>query len=347
MLNSIKKVFFKPLGKIEDKNPIFIVGAARSGTTLLSMILNSHSKIGFFGETQAYHVIRYKYATNFEKKKNLNRFLRDWNSHVKSNTPYPDLLKEEKVIEKLKTSKTYAETINVVMEAFINQEKKTIWGDKSPSHIFRLKTILEAFPKAKIIHIVRDPRSVITSQLEAFNRNNFSDKNIVLKALYWNAVVKKKKKYDRIDHNNYMLCTYESVIEDTLLSIKKICQFLNVEFEQGMLSYYEKSEKYGQKDKDGILTKHHHLITKKVDKSRISRWKNRLSAFQIALIEKICKKGMETFHYNFENSDENNYKINTVIIVGKLRWYLKVIWSLIISIVKIIYWIFRHLLKMG
>ena len=59
--------------------PFFIVGCTRSGTTLISRILDSHSRLAVYHESHFYHLLRHdlhRYG-NLEQAANLRRFLAD------------------------------------------------------------------------------------------------------------------------------------------------------------------------------------------------------------------------------------------------------------------------------
>lgn len=61
---------------MDSVSPVFIVGAGRSGTTLLQLALNMHPKLAVFGETQAF--FRYRKYGSLKQPQYLTRFLRDW-----------------------------------------------------------------------------------------------------------------------------------------------------------------------------------------------------------------------------------------------------------------------------
>jgi len=65
-----------PLGSIPEIEPVFVVGAARSGTTPLQLALNMHPELGVYGETQAFFVHRKFAAERTEMR--LRRLLAYW-----------------------------------------------------------------------------------------------------------------------------------------------------------------------------------------------------------------------------------------------------------------------------
>lgn len=112
--------------------PVFIIGAARSGTTVLGDILSTHPDLAYWLEpkyiwrfgnaTLAHDVLKASDARKEVKKYIRNRFF-----------------------------------------DFLNEQGKARFVEKTPSNVFRLPFIYEIFPEARFVHIIRDGRDVVLS----------------------------------------------------------------------------------------------------------------------------------------------------------------------------------------
>ncbi len=156
-----------PLGSMPDIKPVFIVGAGRSGTTPLQLALNMHPQLGVYGETQAFFV-HPKFGAEADEI-NLRRLLKYWRGIVSNCSPFEDLLDADGIQNRLARSPSYAQVMNLIMGEIAARDGKGRWGEKSPAHVFRLDEIRSCFPNAQIIHIVRDPRGVVCSNIKAFS----------------------------------------------------------------------------------------------------------------------------------------------------------------------------------
>jgi len=112
-----------------EKQPIFIVGMPRSGTTLLEQIVSSHQKVYGGGELDT--------LTNL-----INPIIKNYMSG------------EIKLLDKELISFIRQEYLHI-LSSFNVSEK--IITDKLPLNFQYIGFILSAFPEAKIVHIKRDP----------------------------------------------------------------------------------------------------------------------------------------------------------------------------------------------
>lgn len=114
------------------KHEIIIIGAARSGTTMLGNILALHPDIAYLEEPN----VIWKYR----------------NAHKKND-----------LFTVLDADKTKIDYINNKFVKFVKDKNKIRLLEKTPSNSLRLSFVRKVFPKSKIIILVRDGRDVAVS----------------------------------------------------------------------------------------------------------------------------------------------------------------------------------------
>lgn len=285
-----------PFGSKHDIEPIFVVGAGRSGTTPLQLALNMHPKLGIYGETQAFFVHRKFGAPSTAG--NLRRLLEYWRLVIEGCCPYADLFDNSEIETSLANAPTYADVLDLVIGAIAAREGKQRWGEKTPAHVFKLREIRSCFPNARIIHIVRDPRAVVCSSIRAFRRAQFTDWNIFAATKYWVRCLEVHEKEVSKRSDRYMLVQYEDFVTRPEATLLDICSFLNVEFVGDMLSAHRMASRYIRPDKSGLIPPLHALTQEPLNPQRTEAWKEVLSADQSRLIERIAGTHMAKLGYS-------------------------------------------------
>lgn len=114
------------------KQPIIILGAARSGTTLIGSIFKEHPDVAYWEEPN----FIWKYKTAF--------------------------LGHDMIPSKFATSKR-KEYIEYNFDKFLKNSNKSVFVEKTPANTYRIGYVHKIFPDAKFIHIIRDGREVALS----------------------------------------------------------------------------------------------------------------------------------------------------------------------------------------
>ena len=280
---------------------LFIIGMPRSGTKLLRTILNNHSNI-YIPEVETLFIPRIlkKYGgkyLNDEDAKEIKQIIQDslfYFYYLKG--------RDFEFPTSLSNDETAVSLLDMFFENLSNTQNKKIEiiGDKSPNYIFDIDILRRYYPKAKFIHIIRDPRDVVVSMKNAWN------KNVYRSAYRWSLGIQsfnKEKKMNSIE------IRYEDLLNNSQEVVNKICFFLNVPFEDKMLNVSKSVENYGSaKGKSGIL------------QFNINKYRDKLTEKQIKLIEGYTFKYLKKYGYSLDSEQ--------IISINPSRFRLY-IWALI------------------
>lgn len=282
------------------KSPIFIVGANRSGTTLLRLILNAHSRLAipeevvYFGSFMAGIPIE-KWESPGLNDDAYSRFVKDF---VVKKCASLEGVNQEKVTDKILRDKPYdfSKPYRYMLEAWADIHGKNRWGEKTPGNLFYADILLEMFPGAQFIHVVRDPRAGVSSMMNT----TFFPKDIVFNALNRHkfmtagrAILEKA-----VPENQRMTLRYEDLVLHPEEAVKRICTFLDEPFEASMMGFYKDSSRYMKQD---AATKFNKAATKPISADMLLKWKKKLTDSEIAQIEMLCGEEMKEFEYDFEH----------------------------------------------
>ncbi|ESA32696.1 sulfotransferase domain protein [Leptolyngbya sp. Heron Island J] len=218
---------------------VFIVGCARSGTTLLQSLLASHPEIASFPESKFFVDLVWmpeersrRYALGLVSKQ-LRTTLESFLDEV----GHPELKRK---LPRLPLIKAYVQSFKAILDELTQLQGKSIWLEKTPEHLWRLKYVENYLPEAKVIHIVRNGMDVIASIYDLAQRHP-NHWGRVYKTL--DSCIKRWTDDIAITHQylskpNHTLIYYEQLVEKPADEIERLCQFIGVPFDISMLENY-------------------------------------------------------------------------------------------------------------
>ncbi len=152
--------------KRTENKPIFIAGLQRSGTSLMRGIIGSHPTVAIFQWdlplwTSFYD--RYKYK-NLDDVTIWCQLIQEILSHTK--VQEASIILDRNAIFKAVDGESHV-ACGVIFEHILRQYATQVgrprWGLKTPNNEFYAEAIFKAYPNAKMIHMIRDPRDVAVS----------------------------------------------------------------------------------------------------------------------------------------------------------------------------------------
>lgn len=264
-------------GEASQGTPFFIVGCGRSGTTLLRSMLDSHPSVGV--PLESLFIIDYllssRPATVLQKLLPKEYELREWGVHCHS--------------ADLADCESGAEMIDRVHRIYLQQHGKNRWGQKTPRFVRYGELLRTHFPGARFIHVIRDPRAVTSSLV----RSEVHRTTPYHAARRWQGDVAAGLTFEQNHPHDVLRIRYEDMVTRPETALRRVCQFLELEFFDDMLRYHEHARSaYGS-----YYEKIHSGLSKPVSAGAIDAWTRHLSEPDVALVEFVCGDLMERLGY--------------------------------------------------
>jgi hypothetical protein len=270
--------------------PFFVVGSARSGTTMLRLILNSHPQVAVPPESRfivELHPDRAGKGSNPAPTVEVKSFLTRLAEHHNFQAWELDIALVAAEIEG--DLVPYPEAVEAAYRAFAKAHGKVRWGDKTPRYIEHIPLIRSLFPTARFIHLVRDGRDVALS----YAHMDFGPKTVSKAARIWAKRVGAGLAAGRdLDPSCYLELRYEDLVKSTEEIVKEVCDFLDIEFDPRMLDEEERAK--------GINRRRAGRYNPDIAKSVVKRtraWEEQMPPSQIEVFEAIAGDVLSTLGY--------------------------------------------------
>lgn len=259
------------------QNLIFLISQPRAGSTMMQRILGGHSEIDTVSEPwimlhPLFAMKQRQITTPFEAQL-AEMALQDFVGHFPENI---ELF--------FNAVRNYAMTF---YGRSLELSKKSFFLDKTPRYYMIIPELIKCFPNAKFIILLRNPMAVLSSTLLSWFKNN--PDRLIQTNNYKDLVDAPKMLLDGINllgSKGYTV-HYEKLVQNTETEMQRLCSWLNIEFEPGMIMYGKNKFTSGRLgDKIGVL-RYNHPVTDSIQKWKSNFKSDRLKNFARKLLQSI------------------------------------------------------------
>jgi len=295
-------------------NPVFVVGASRSGTNLVRALLNRHSELWVSAETHYFDDLRPRLpGGGSQPLEGADRDLCEeyflalsHRAFGQAGDPAESRVDRENLRSLAQelggTGDAYFEALCVLRARLRSRPR---WGEKTPRHVYRIDELLEAFPDGKVVCLVRDPRAVVASyrdwhgaaerrgvteseELAADRRRSRRSYNPVLMSLLWRGVVQASyQALRRHGAERVRIQRFERLAERPEDEVRELCGWLGLAYEPGLLEIPVVNSSYATTG-EGVSTE------------PLDRWRERLSDSEVGVVQACCGRLMDELGYERE-----------------------------------------------
>lgn len=224
--------------------PVFVIGMPRSGTTLVEQILASHPEIHGAGELSHIRDI----ALNLHIESGDSRLYPLNLPHITHDT-----------LEQI--SHRYIGVLTSMMDG----EKRVV--DKMPANFMFLGLIQLLFPKAQIIHCIRNPLDTCLScYFQQFSNGQYYSYNQSDLAFYYNTYTEYMDHWEQNIDLPILHLNYRDLVENQEKYSRQLVEFTGLEWHEGCLDFHNNKRK--------ILTASYDQVRRPIYSRSINRWKH-------------------------------------------------------------------------
>ncbi len=271
------------------RGPLFVVGCSRSGTTLLQQMLNAHPRIAIAPETHfmPYYAAKREPYGDLARDDAFSRLVEDFAAA----TDFPDLglAPDEFRRAARRAPRTFAGVFGLIMEMFARAKGAAIMGEKTPAHVGYLRELKAAFPAARFIHVVRDPRAVVNSR----RAETWGPGDVRENAAFWVEQVGLGARGARELGRDAVTIRYEDLVARPDETLRRLCADLDVEFVPAMLEYWKHNTRLVNTGREPWKAN----ALRPIQPGCVDRWRGRLSARDVLEIEAIAWPLMRAYRY--------------------------------------------------
>ena len=244
ILNFFKKENIHNLSKssTNDKDPIFVLGMPRSGSTLVDQIISSHSKVD--GTQELPNIIKIASELN-----------------TNGQNTYPEVLKDLDDMMLTKLGKEY------MSETAWARDSAPFFIDKMPNNFIHIGLIKTILPNAKIIDTRRDPMDTCFSCFKQFfARGQLFTYSLEDLGNYYTDYIRAMNHWHNVYGKDIYTVHYNNVINETEDTIRRLLDYCELPFEKECLEFHKSSRP--------VKTPSAEQVRQPIYKSGLNYWKN-------------------------------------------------------------------------
>ena len=266
-----------------EAGPFFIVGSARSGTTLLRVIFNAHPEVAVPPEsrfiTELWTGSDTVATDEFLRRLEGHRQFHSWGLPI--DDVRPRLGSEGRI--------AYGRAIEAVYEAYTQRSEKKRWGDKTPRYVEHIPFLAQLFPGSRFIHLVRDGRNVALSYADV----PFGPKTVGKAAALWKKRVTAGVEDGRpLGPDRYKEVRYEDLVAAPESQVRALCDFVGIAFVSDMMEYTDKAQEFVF---EKAKSYNPHVLEK--PRQDVRSWEQTMPPDHVAVFEAVAGDVLDLFGY--------------------------------------------------
>lgn len=287
----------------KELGPVFIGGPDRCGKTTMQAFLVSHPRISIPDVGSNMWTYFYGQFGDLGKRNNFDRCLNAMLAykHIRYLKPDPERIRREF----WKGPPTYARLFELFQQYYAERAGKPRWGVQTGLIERYADQVIDAYPMAKMIHMVRDPRDRYQASLALWPDGKGRAGGATARWLYSLSLAERNlKKYP----GQYKVVQFEALVRKPEETIRDVCRFIGEEYVPDMLTMSGAPERRDKLRSRATIK----IGSTPLSDEFISIYRGTIPESEIAFMQQFAGRQMVEFGYeldpiHFSRSEKMRY----------------------------------------
>ena len=234
---------------------VFVTGASRSGTTVLSRILGralgaaSLNELHFFGSLVPFDECGTPLPRERAERAVAMTLARHHRDYWVSGPDGEERDSAKRIVGSLRPAEATGDRLfAATMDEIRRLTGAAVLCEQTPRNIYYAFHLLDAFPDAHVVHVVRDPRAVLASQKRRYRMRELGGSNVpvaevvrlwlnyhpVTMVRLWLSATREAMAIG--GHPRVRIVRYEDLVGSPEATVRGLCAALGLTYEAGMLN---------------------------------------------------------------------------------------------------------------
>lgn len=291
-----------------DQRACFIAGPAKSGTTLLTSLLDGHPDLLVLPEETAYFPTvltkygrrsrreQFNYLTQLSLANVLFGGPCKWGRRDYSHFATAGLLAafEEAAFDPANAHRDLLALLLASYARILGRAPESVryWVEKTPANRDHLPAIFARFPSSKVLMTIRDPRALLASHIQLEQTRQLRRFSIYLLVHHWRtaARIALQQRTAPATDQRVLTLDFEELVQQPDVQMRRVCAFLGIEYRPNLLEPTKIGRQWtGNSAAERTFAA---ISTEPVD-----RWRTVLTQDEIGWVEWHCRPLMEALGY--------------------------------------------------
>lgn len=281
------------------ERPVVVLGVGRSGTSLVHSMLHAHPEIVLLPETHFFRQyvgpvlsrmwIDVRGARHFKQVLERDRYF--CRAGIETGNLLAPFFSGKMDFT---VAAAHRRLLVCYLEKYLPDKKSDApvrVGFKDPRLIDFLPALGNVYPKATVVHIIRDPRDVLVSRRKAEWSRGRSDLSHIF--AYRLQMGRGRRTGTRVFGDQYLELRYEDLLAAPRVALKRVCAHVDIPFRERMLHFTDSAEELVAEDERAWKKE----TTNPLDQNNTGNWEGEVDAGTLELVERFCVRAFPDLGY--------------------------------------------------
>ncbi|WP_022836723.1 sulfotransferase family protein [Salisaeta longa] len=284
--------------------PLFVVGCPRSGTTLVQRLLNAHPEVAIAPET---------FLVQKARRHSPPALI----EALAAGPLFPAMGAPDAFHRAARAAHDPQAIFEALLRTFAAHTGASVVGEKTPDHVRHIPQLLDWFPRARVIHVVRDARAVVNSWRTVPWRSGYVARDAEL----WVEHVAAGRAAAATHPAAVHTVRFEALVRSPEATLRTLCRAVGLAFDPAMVHFHQTPPDTVDVEREPWKQR----VTRPIDPSVATRWRTELPWRDVCVVEAVAGTEMRRWRYPLLSNQSMRRRAQWRARWQRLRWKMDVL----------------------